>query len=200
MRGPWLPTGMVSCGTIPPRMTMLWPGRAFATAVPRSGSRRTVSRSAPRCSVWTSSEPAGSIGGLSSRRTEISVTSQESMSKCSEMDDLAAGPHRPTRERDPHLRVQPSHPAPEQTVQTTGDTEVVRFVMPKAPPTQSTTPTYVRPASTGISRGRDGPSPLRARAAPRTDPSERDYRTGLLPWVCGGEADLGVGVHHAGEG
>ena len=32
-------------------------------------------------------------------------------------------------------------------------------------------------------RGRDGPSPVWARAAPRTDPSERDYRTGLPPWV-----------------
>ena len=67
------------------------------------------------------------------------------------------------------------------------------------PPTQSTTPSPSdRPV--GISRGRDGPSPLRVRAAPRTDPSERDYRTGLLPWVCGGEADLRVRVHHAGEG
>src|SRR5258708_2640069 len=32
-------------------------------------------------------------------------------------------------------------------------------------------------------RGRDGPSPRRARAAPRTDPSEQNYRTGLLPRV-----------------
>jgi hypothetical protein len=32
-------------------------------------------------------------------------------------------------------------------------------------------------------RGRDGPSPLPAEAAPRTDPSERHYRTGLPPWV-----------------
>src|ERR1700712_1703468 len=54
-------------------------------------------------------------------------------------------------------------------------------------------PNFEDPAA--VSCGRDGPSPLRVRAAPRTDPSERDYRTGLLPWVCGGEADLGVGVH-----
>src|SRR5260370_26010696 len=32
-------------------------------------------------------------------------------------------------------------------------------------------------------RGRDGLSPRRARAAPRTDPSEQNYRTGLLPRV-----------------
>ena len=32
-------------------------------------------------------------------------------------------------------------------------------------------------------RGRDGPSPPSARAAPRTDPSERSYRTGLPPRV-----------------
>ena len=44
--------------------------------------------------------------------------------------------------------------------------------------------------------GRDAGRP----GAPRTDPSERDYRTGLLPRVCGGKADLRVRVHHAGRG
>ena len=38
------------------------------------------------------------------------------------------------------------------------------------------------------------------RAAPRADPSERDYRTGLLPWVAGGEALLGVWMRDAGSG
>ena len=43
--------------------------------------------------------------------------------------------------------------------------------------------------------------PLRSplRAAPRADPSVRDYRTGLLPWVCGGEAVLRVWVLVAGS-
>jgi hypothetical protein len=36
-----------------------------------------------------------------------------------------------------------------------------------------------------------------SRAAPRTDPSVRDYRTGLLPRVSGVEACVRVGVHHA---
>ena len=36
--------------------------------------------------------------------------------------------------------------------------------------------------------------------APRTDPSVRDYRTGLLPWVRGGEARLREWVHDAGWG
>lgn len=40
------------------------------------------------------------------------------------------------------------------------------------------------PLTSGIiGRGRDGPSPPSARAAPRTDPSERSYRTGLPPRV-----------------
>jgi len=34
-----------------------------------------------------------------------------------------------------------------------------------------------------LGRGRDGPSPVRGRPAPRTDPSVRDYRTGLLARV-----------------
>jgi hypothetical protein len=33
-----------------------------------------------------------------------------------------------------------------------------------------------------VGRGRDGPSSVKTRAAPRTDPSVQDYRTGLLPW------------------
>ncbi|MGH3302801.1 MAG: hypothetical protein ACRDOK_14170, partial [Streptosporangiaceae bacterium] len=44
------------------------------------------------------------------------------------------------------------------------------------------------------SRGRDRP----CGRPPRTDPSVRDYRTGLLPWVCGGEAHLREGMHHTG--
>jgi hypothetical protein len=39
-----------------------------------------------------------------------------------------------------------------------------------------------------------------ASEAPRTDPSMRNYRTGLLPWVRGGEARLREGVHGAGLG
>ena len=35
---------------------------------------------------------------------------------------------------------------------------------------------------------------------PRTDPSVRNYRTGLLPWVRGGEARLREWVHGAGLG
>src|ERR1019366_3840553 len=51
---------------------------------------------------------------------------------------------------------------------------------------------------TGITwESRWGP-PLRA--APRADPSVRDYRTGLLPWVSGGEALLREGMHRAGGG
>src|SRR6266511_2528917 len=34
---------------------------------------------------------------------------------------------------------------------------------------------------------------LVARAAPRADPSERDYRTGLLPWVRASNRTLGHG-------
>ena len=62
------------------------------------------------------------------------------------------------------------------------------------PQPESTTPS--RPASVAVGTALR----LRVRAAPRTDPSERDYRTGLLPRVCGGEADLRVRVHHAGRG
>ena len=41
-------------------------------------------------------------------------------------------------------------------------------------------------------RGRDGPSPL-ARAAPRTDPSERNYPTRLLPRVRSAKRSQGYG-------
>jgi hypothetical protein len=37
-------------------------------------------------------------------------------------------------------------------------------------------------------------------SGPRTDPSVLDYRTGLLPWVRGGEARLREWVHGAGRG
>ena len=50
----------------------------------------------------------------------------------------------------------------------------------------------VRAGGIDLSRGRGV-----LRAAPRTDPSVRDYRTGLLPWVSSGEACVGVGMHHA---
>src|SRR5215472_12247416 len=46
------------------------------------------------------------------------------------------------------------------------------------------------------SRGRDRPS----RAAPRTDPSEWNYRTGLLPRVSGVKSLFGVGMLDAGLG
>src|SRR5215472_7853106 len=39
------------------------------------------------------------------------------------------------------------------------------------------------------------PVGTRIAPAPRTDPSERDYRTGLLPWVSGGKASVWVRVH-----
>ncbi len=42
-------------------------------------------------------------------------------------------------------------------------------------------------------RGRDGPWSLWTRAAPRTDPSERDYRTGLLPRVLASKRSVGHG-------
>jgi len=43
-----------------------------------------------------------------------------------------------------------------------------------------------------VGRGRDGPSPRRVRAARRTDPSEQDYRTGLLPRVRTSKRSSGV--------
>ena len=42
-------------------------------------------------------------------------------------------------------------------------------------------------------RGRDGPSSMKTRAAPRTDPSERDYRTRLLPRVRSSKRSHGNG-------
>ncbi len=42
-------------------------------------------------------------------------------------------------------------------------------------------------------RGRDGPSPVKAQAAPRPDPSERHYRTRLLPRVMASNRSSGQG-------
>src|SRR6266566_6492513 len=47
-----------------------------------------------------------------------------------------------------------------------------------------------------LRRGRDRP----CGRPPRTDPSVRNYRTGLLPWVRGGEARLREWMHGAGLG
>ena len=47
-------------------------------------------------------------------------------------------------------------------------------------------------------RGRDGPSPRRVRAAPRTDPSVQNYRTGLLPRVVTSKRRSGQGCRIRG--
>ena len=57
---------------------------------------------------------------------------------------------------------------------------------------------FVGNRSTG--RGRDGPSPRRARTAPRTDPSEQHYRTGLLPRVRTSKRSSGQGCVTRGRG